>query len=55
MAEYSADELTQVILAGLGEISASAAPFEDTLARVVSGLRKDRTRSFDDLTGHNED
>ncbi|MEM7363472.1 MAG: DUF1631 family protein [Pseudomonadota bacterium] len=49
--EYSVDELVQLLLIGEAEIEDQGVEFEDTLAQVVSRLRKDRDKSYDDLTG----
>ena len=49
--EYSAEQLTMLLVAGDGEIGDTGVEFEDTLAQVVSKLRADREKSYDDLTG----
>lgn len=49
--EYSVEELVQLLLIGEAQIEDQGVEFEDTLAQVVSRLRKDRDKSYDDLTG----
>jgi hypothetical protein len=49
--EYSIEQLVQLIVAGECEIEDQGVEFEDTLAQVVSKLRLDRKKSYDDLTG----
>ena len=49
--EYSTEELVQILVAGEGEIEHGGVEFEDTLAEVVTKLRHDRNKSYDDLTG----
>ena len=49
--EYTADQLTTLLVAGDGEIGDTGVEFEDTLAQVVAKLRADREKSYDDLTG----
>ena len=49
--EYSTEQLTTLLVAGEAEISDTGVEFEDTLAQVVSKLRADREKSYDDLTG----
>jgi hypothetical protein len=49
--EYSTEELVQILVAGEGEIEHGGVEFEDTLAEVVTKLRRDRNKSYDDLTG----
>ena len=51
MGEYSIEELVQILVAGEGEIEKGGLEFEDTLEKVVTKLRKDRDKSYDDLTG----
>jgi hypothetical protein len=48
--EYNSKELTQLLVAGQAEIQDQGVEFEDTLAQVVSRLRQDRNKSYDDLT-----
>jgi hypothetical protein len=48
--EYNSEELTQLLVAGQAEIQDQGIEFEDTLAQVVSRLRHDRNKSYDDLT-----
>lgn len=48
--EYNSEELTQLLVAGQAEIQDQGVEFEDTLAEVVSRLRHDRNKSYDDLT-----
>ena len=49
--EYVSEQLVQLLVAGDCSIVDAGVEFEDTLARVVTGLRIDRNRSYDDLTG----
>ena len=49
--EFSIEELVQILVAGEGEIEHGGVEFEDTLAEVVTKLRRDRNKSYDDLTG----
>ncbi len=49
--DYSAEQLVQLLVAGEGEIEDGGVEFEDTLAEVVTKLRQDRNKSYDDLTG----
>ncbi|MFT4714002.1 MAG: hypothetical protein ACI8W1_002498 [Candidatus Azotimanducaceae bacterium] len=51
LGEYSTTELAEIILAGQGNIQVENVEFEDTLAQVVTKLRQDRNKSYDDLTG----
>ena len=51
LGEYSTMELAEIMLAGQGSIEVENVGFEDTLARVVTKLRQDRNKSYDDLTG----
>ncbi len=50
--EYSAAELISLLVTGAAEIDDTGVEFEDTLAQVVSKLRQDRDKSYDDLTGN---
>ncbi|MCZ6503720.1 MAG: DUF1631 family protein [Gammaproteobacteria bacterium] len=49
--EYSTEQLVQLVVAGEGTIEDAGVEFEDTLAQVVTKLRQDRNKSYDDLTG----
>jgi len=49
--EFSADQLAQLLATDNAEILDEGAEFEDTLAKVVTGLRQDRNKSYDDLSG----
>lgn len=49
--DYKAEQLVQLLVAGDAELGESGVEFEDTLASVVSKLRSDREKSYDDLTG----
>lgn len=51
MGDYSVEQLVTLLVAGEAEIADAGVEFEDTLAQVVSKLRLDRTKSYDDLTG----
>ena len=51
MGEYSTEQLVQLLLSGDAEIKEGGVGFEDTLAQVVTKLRQDRDKSYDDLTG----
>ncbi len=50
--EYNSDELVRLLVAGQGEIQDEGVNYEDTLQQVVSKLRQDRHKSYDDLTGN---
>ncbi|MBL6690454.1 MAG: DUF1631 family protein [Pseudomonadales bacterium] len=49
--DYTSEQLITLLVAGEGEIDDAGVEFEDTLAQVVSKLRQDRDKSYDDLTG----
>lgn len=49
--EYTSDEMIRLLVAGQGEIQDEGVEFEDTLQQVVSRLRQDKNKSYDDLTG----
>lgn len=49
--DYTAEQLVQLLVAGDAELGEMGIEFEDTLAAVVSKLRSDREKSYDDLTG----
>ncbi len=49
--DYTTEQLVQLLLAGEAEIQEVGVEFEDTLAQVVTKLRVDRNKSYDDLTG----
>lgn len=49
--DYKAEQLVQLLVAGEAELGEMGVEFEDTLAAVVSKLRSDREKSYDDLTG----
>ncbi len=49
--DYSSEQLITLLVAGQGKIEDAGVEFEDTLAQVVSKLRQDRNKSYDDLTG----
>jgi len=49
--DYSTEQLITLLVAGEGEINDSGVEFEDTLVQVVTKLRQDRDKSYDDLTG----
>jgi hypothetical protein len=49
--DYNTEQLVQLLVAGEGEIQEGGVEFEDTLAQVVTKLRNDRNKSYDDLTG----
>lgn len=49
--EYSTQQLVQLLVAGEGEIEDGGVGFEDALVQVVTKLRQDRDKSYDDLTG----
>ena len=52
VAEYTASQLSQMIVTENSEILDTGAEFEQVLASVVSGLRESRSKSFDQLTGN---
>ncbi|MBL4679150.1 MAG: DUF1631 family protein [Pseudomonadales bacterium] len=49
--EYNSTQLVQLLVVGEATIIDDGVEFEDTLAQVVSKLRHDRNKSYDDLTG----
>lgn len=51
VAEYTASQLSHMIVTENSEILDTGAEFENVLATVVSGLRENRNKSFDQLTG----
>jgi hypothetical protein len=51
MGDYTVEQLVTLLVTGEAEIADAGVEFEDTLAQVVSKLRVDRTKSYDDLTG----
>jgi hypothetical protein len=51
VAEYTASQLSQMIVTENSEILDTGAEFEQVLANVVTGLRENREKSFDQLTG----
>jgi hypothetical protein len=51
MGDYSSEQLIALLVAEEAVIDDAGVEFEDTLAQVVSKLRQDRNKSYDDLTG----
>lgn len=51
VAEYTGSQLAHMIVTENSEILDTGAEFEGVLASVVSGLREDRNKSYDELTG----
>jgi hypothetical protein len=51
VAEYTASQLSNMIVTENSEILDTGAEFASVLATVVSGLREDKNKSFDQLTG----
>ena len=51
LGEYNTEQLVQLLLVGDAEIQEAGVEFQDTLAQVVTKLRVDRDKSYDDLTG----
>ena len=51
VAEYSASQLAHMIVTENSEILDTGAEFESALATVVSGLREDKSKSYEELTG----
>ncbi|MBL6690352.1 MAG: DUF1631 family protein [Pseudomonadales bacterium] len=54
VAEYTASQLAHMIVTENSEILDTGAEFESALATVVSGLREDKNKSYDELTGSKE-
>ena len=54
VAEYTASQLAHMIVTENSEILDTGAEFESALATVVSGLRADKNKSYDELTGGGE-
>ena len=51
VAEYTASQLAHLIVTENSEILDTGAEFESALAAVVSGLREDKSKSYEELTG----
>jgi len=51
VAEYTASQLAHMIVTENSEILDTGAEFESAMATVVSGLRDDKNKSYDELTG----
>ena len=51
VAEYTASQLAHMIVTENSEILDTRAEFENALAAIVSGLRDDRSKSYEELTG----
>ena len=51
VAEYTGSQLAHMIVTENSEILDTGAEFESALATVVSGLREDKNKSYDELTG----
>lgn len=54
VAEYTASQLAHMIVTENSEILDTGAEFESALATVVTGLREDKNKSYDELTGNSE-
>lgn len=54
VAEYTASQLAHMIVTENSEILDTGAEFESALATVVSGLRADKNKSYDELTGDSD-
>jgi len=52
VAEYTSSQLAHMIVTENSEILDTGAEFEGVLASVVSGLREDRNKSYEELTGN---
>ena len=50
VAEYTPGQLAHLVITENSEILDTGAEFESALANIVSGLREDRERSYDELT-----
>jgi len=53
VAEHTASQLSQMIVTENSEILDTGAEFENVLASVITGLREDKNKSFDELSGTN--
>ncbi|MFT7685870.1 MAG: hypothetical protein ACI9FB_001215 [Candidatus Azotimanducaceae bacterium] len=51
VAEHTASQLSQMIVTQNSEILDTGAEFENILATVISGLREDKDKSYDELSG----
>lgn len=51
VAEYTSSQLASMIITENSEILDTGAEFESALATVVTGLREDKEKSYDELTG----
>ena len=51
VAEYTGSQLSNMIVTENSEILDTGAEFADVLSSVVTGLREDRNKSYDELTG----
>lgn len=49
--DYQCQQLVELLVAGKAELGDQSVEIEDTLAAVVTKLRSDREKSYDDLTG----
>ena len=54
VADYTSGQLSHMIVTENSEILDTGAEFESVLESVVSGLREDRNKSYEELTGDNE-
>lgn len=52
--EFTTSQLIHMIIAENSEILDTGAEFESVLASVVTGLREDKSKSYDELSGDNE-
>lgn len=52
--EHTTEQLVQLIIAGEADVADGGVKYEDTLAQVVTRLRQDRNKSYDDLTGSSD-
>ncbi|MBL4680686.1 MAG: DUF1631 family protein [Pseudomonadales bacterium] len=51
VAEHTASQLSQMIVTENSEILDTGAEFENVLANVITGLREDKNKSYDELSG----
>jgi hypothetical protein len=51
VAEYTASQLAHMIVTENSEILDTGAEFESALVTIVSGLREDKSKSYEELTG----
>jgi|TARA_B100001964_G_C13691000_1_gene361771 hypothetical protein len=54
LAEYTPSQLSNLIVTENSEILDTGTEFEDVLTNVVTGLRDNRTKSYEELSGESD-